>query len=152
MPFNGRCSLSKDVVSFIFLDDSTSVPTQVPTPTSHCGSDWRWCWRSEWFLKDSNIYFPWNAVHSSYSLSKHWCKHACIKIAIKSKIDVCVQHLILICSAFAFRLHSSKLTIILSQKASETTMTRKYIYFFFCVCVSLGGVILAWNTCGEIFL
>lgn len=65
------------------------------------------------------------------------------KNAIKNKIDLGVQHLMLIYSAFTFRLHSSKLTIILLQKASETTMTRKYTSILFCRCVSIGGMILA---------
>lgn len=143
--------------SWFLLDDSTSVPTQVPAPTSHRGSDRRWCWRSEWFLKDSDIYFPWNAVHSSYSISKHGCKHECIKLQLRIKLPCAIfflllQHLILIYSAFTFRLHSSKLTIILLQKASETTMTRKYTSVFFCSCLCLGGMILAWNVCGRVFL
>lgn len=54
----------------------------------------------------------------------------------KNKIVLWAQHLVLLCSAFTFRLLSWKSTIILLQKASETTMTRKYTSLFSYSCRS----------------
>lgn len=70
-------------------------------------------------------------------------------MTIKNKIVLWVQHLILLSSAFTFRLPSSKLTIILLQKASETTMTRKYASVFSCSCLSRrhdSGLKCVWKS------
>lgn len=141
-PVNGDagCSLT---FSPTLSDDSPAVSTQVPASASHSGSDWRWRWGSEWFFKDSNVYFPRNAVHSSYSLSKHRCKNGLCKMTRIYNEVSWVQQVNSLCSAFIFRLLSSKLITILLQRASETTMTRKYAWI---LQLFWGGMVLPSNA------